>query len=285
VVLLVCGVAGVAVWATVIFFSWRWIRLNNQADYDKKLLSWIEAAPWSDHHLVGLLEQNPRHPRLLNHYLDIAVRREDWPEALRRAELCIESAPRSPRGWVARYGALHHLGRDEEALAVLRQALHRLPRDTEVATVWANEARGRGDWPEAVRRFATLRRLAPQRVDGYEAGAIALVEDGRAAEAEALISEGLERIGENWLLWQAAARLAGRLGKQEEAIGWWEAMRAKFPSESAGFLHGAEALARAGRAEEAADLIRRAHDFFPGNKEIAAAVTHLAPGRALTQEG
>jgi predicted Zn-dependent protease len=76
---------------------------------------------------------------------------------------------------------------------------------------------------------------------------------------------------------QAAARLAERLGNRDEAIRHWQALHSQFPGEAAGFLRLAEALAQAGRAEEAAALIREGRDFFPGNADITAAAARLAP--------
>lgn len=103
-----------------------------------------------------------------------------------------------------------------------------------------------------------------------------LLNDGRPDEAEALIAEGMQRT-QHWHIWHAAAAMAERLGNQQEAVHRWEAMRVRFPSEPSGFLRGAEALARADRGDEAAALIRQARDFFPGNKDIAAAAARLAP--------
>jgi predicted Zn-dependent protease len=128
-----------------------------------------------------------------------------------------------------------------------------------------------------VRRFERLRRVAPERIDVYEVPAIALIEDSRPDEAEVLIAEGMRRRSEDGMMWRAAARIADRLGDHDEAIRRWEALRSRFPADQAGFLQGAEALARANRGKEAAALIRQARDFFPGNKEIAEAATRLIP--------
>lgn len=51
----------------------------------------------------------------------------------------------------------------------------------------------------------------------------------------------------------------------------WEALHVRFSGEPAGFLRLADALAQAGRGAETADLLGQARDFFPSNKEVAAA--------------
>ena len=111
-------------------------------------------------------------------------------------------------------------------------------------------------------------------------GANALIEDGRPDAAEAVIAEGLQHLPETWQMWQAAARIAEHLGDREEAIRRWQAMRAQFPSEPAGHLRLAEALAQAGRGAAAAEVIRQARDFFPGDKAIVEAAARLAPPEA-----
>ena len=105
----------------------------------------------------------------------------------------------------------------------------------------------------------------------------ALVEDGRGDAAEALVAEGLRRLPDEWRLWQAAARVAERLDRQDEAIARWEAVRARFPGEPSGYVGGSQALERAGRTEEAASMIREASDFLPGNAEIAAVAARMVP--------
>ena len=274
---LACGLAAILIWAAFFFFSFRGIISRTKTARESDISFELQAAPWSDYHVESLLAGSPRSAVLLQQYVANAIRRKDWPEALRRAEIFAVRLPRSPGAWTARIDALRGLGREEEALALLRQALRRLPREPEILAAWAYEAVRRKDWAEVVRRFEPLRRRAPQRIDGYQVPADALIEDGRPDEAEALIAEGLQRQSEDWMMWQAAARTADRLGKHNESVLRWEAMRARFPAESAGFLHGAEALARADRGEEAAALIRQARDFFPGNKEIAETATRLIP--------
>ena len=135
---------------------------------------------------------------------------------------------------------------------------------------------GGGTGLKSARRFGRLRRRFPAREEGYREGANALAKDGRLDEAEAVIAEGMQRTG-NWLMWYTAAELAERADDREEAVRRWDAMRVRFPSVASGFLRGAEALARAGHGEAAAALIRQARDFFPGNKEIAAAADLAAP--------
>lgn len=271
------ALAAILTWAAAVYFGMRHIRLGNEGKRESNILFQLKTAPWSDRHVESLLARNPRNPALLDQYVRNALERKDLPEALHRAEMFTARAPRSPDGWLAHVDALRRTGREEESLALLRTALHRLPRSPEILAAWAHEAARRKDWAEAARRFERVRQRAPNLVDGYESAANALVEDGRPEAAEALIAEGMHQVPNAWPMWQAAARIAERQGNREEAIRRWEALCAQFPGQPVGYLRLAEALTQAGRREAAADLLRQARDFFPGNKEVAKAAARLLP--------
>jgi predicted Zn-dependent protease len=277
VLVLAVGLVAVLIWMALFFFGSRGINRRANAAHDYELRFELNAAPWSDHHVESLLARNPRHPILLRQYVTNAAERKDWPEALGRADIFTTRAPRSPLAWVTRADVLRRAGRGEEAVALLRTALRRLPRDPDILAAWADQAARQKDWAEAARRYAHVRQLGPERRDGYEAGASVLISDGRGDEAEAVIAEGLRRLPEVWEMWRAAARVADRLGNHDVAIRRWEALRDQFPGEPSGFVGGAEALALAGRGEDAAALIRQARDFFPGNKTIAETAARLVP--------
>lgn len=276
--LLAIVLAALLIWGAFFFFSYRRLDSAGLQERDNNLQFKLDAAPWSDHHVESLLARDPDSRVLLRQYVANARERQDWPEALRRADIFIARRPRLPGPRLTRIDILRSAGREEEADAELDKALRRMPRDPDLLLAWARVAMQHKDWPEASRRFARLRQRAPDRFEGYhEAAAEALIHAGRPDEAEAVIAEGLRRLPENWMMWHAAARIAGRLDNPDEAVRRWEAMRERFPMAPAGFLGGAEALAQVGRGEEAAALILQARDFFPGNKEIAAAAARLAP--------
>ena len=278
---LALGLAALLIWAAFFFFTYRRFGGGDAKGRENDLQFKLDAAPWSDHHVESLLARDPDSHVLLRQYVANARERQDWPEALRRADIFVARLPRSPGAVLARMDVLRRSGREDDAAAELAKAVRRMPRDPDILLTWAHEAARRKDWAEASRRFEHLRQRAPERFEGYhESAAGALINASRPDEAEAVIAEGLRRLPENWQMWHAAARIAERLGKRDEAIRRWEAMRERFPMQPLGFLDGAEALARSGRGEDAATLILQAHDFFPGNKDIAAAAVRLAPPAA-----
>lgn len=274
---LAIGLVALLIWAAFFFFGYRRFSRAGAEKRENALTFKLKAAPWSDRHVESLLAGNPNSPVLLQQYVANAVERKDWPEAQRRADLFAARAPQSPHAWVARIGVLRRAGREEDAGAELRKAVRRMPRSPDILLAWAREAARHKDWAEASRRFERMRRHGPRRIEGYHEAALMLINEGRLDEAEAVIAEGMQRLPEVWTMWDAAARVADRLGDHDEALHRWEAMRTRFPGNPAGFLGGAEALTRAGRGEEAAALIRKARDFFPGDKSVAAAAARLAP--------
>jgi predicted Zn-dependent protease len=274
---LAIGILALLIWAVFLFFSYRRIRRSGTEGREGDLRFELEAAPWSDHHVESLLARNPDSPTLLGQYVANAIERQDLPEAQRRADIFVARAPRSPQAWLTRVDILRRAGREEAAAADLRKAMRRMPRDPDILLAAAREATRNQDWSEAARRFERMRQHFPERMEGYHEGLDALINDGRPDAAEAVIAESMRRLPEAWMVWHAAAWVAGRLGNRDEAVRRWEALRARFPAEPSGFLEGAEALAQAGRGEEAAALIRQARDFFPGNRPIADAAARLAP--------
>ncbi|MGC4106958.1 MAG: hypothetical protein QM753_11510 [Thermomicrobiales bacterium] len=136
---------------------------------------------------------------------------------------------------------------------------------------WARAALWRSNSEEGARRFAALRRRAPKLPEAYTEGGDLLSRLGRDADAVAVLTEGLRRFPESRGIWQSAAMHAERQTDPEAAVQAWAAFREHFPSATIGFVLGAKALARAGRTEEADQLLAVAVTFFPGNKDVAAA--------------
>ncbi len=274
---LICGLVAIVSWLAFLFFGRRLLNSIGQEGREQGLHFELQAAPRSDHHVESMLAHNPRSPILLRQYVANAIDRNDLVEALRRSEMFVTRAPRAPEAWVAHADVLRRSGRAEESVAVLRKAMRRLPRRVEILAAWAHEALERQDWAEVVRRFVPVRRRAPRRIDGYAEPAKALAHVGRPDEAEQLIAEGLVQLADVADMWHQAAHIADIVGKLDEAIGRWEAMRERFPGEPGGYSFGAEGLARAGRAAEAEELIRQARDFFPGDKHVAEVAARLIP--------
>jgi tetratricopeptide (TPR) repeat protein len=130
----------------------------------------------------------------------------------------------------------------------------------------ARQALARDDLATARAIWAAIRGRFPDAAAAYGEEALALVQMGRFAEAEALQAAGIERFPAGPGLWNDHAWSAYFRADYAAAAERWQAMRTRFPDDPAGHVHGAMALRRAGRADEA-DALREA--ALPRFGEIA----------------
>jgi predicted Zn-dependent protease len=270
--LISAGIAAALIWIALVYATVRRLRKTSAKEREDSLAGSLRSAAWSDKFVESLLAKHPASPVLLNQYVTNARERQDWPEALRRAELFVTSAPSAPGALLTLSDVLRSAGRHDEAEAVLRRLRRRHPFNADVALRWARIPHIRSDWEESARRFAALRRRAPRRTEGYTEAADMLVRLGRLAEAETLIRTGMAKCPDSLWMWLSAAAFSERDNDPEVAVEAWEAFRARFPDNVTGFTRSAAALTKAGRDDEADRLLTAAIGFFPGNAEIARAI-------------
>src|SRR5436309_2999109 len=118
-----------------------------------------------------------------------AEARRDWAQALSRWNTARRRCPDLPAGHLRPAVALRRPGRLEEAERLLTAAVQRFPEDGLLRFEHAVVAAERADWPAAVERWAVLRSRLPEQLAGYVGGAVALREQGRFDEAEALFAD------------------------------------------------------------------------------------------------
>jgi predicted Zn-dependent protease len=145
------------------------------------------AFEWSESGTLEVMKRFPKSPTPAFIYAQHAHRRRDWAEALQRYQILIARAPKDERGYQGAAISLHELKRFEEADALLRRALRRRPSSKILRLEYARNAHFRGEWSEAVERWAAYRASNPTDKRGYEGGAEALRMVGKVAEADALI--------------------------------------------------------------------------------------------------
>ena len=126
-------------------------------------------------------------------------------------------------------------------------------------------ARARSIWEDLQRRF-------PDSAEAYQRPAFALVQQNRLDEADALISEGLQKFPADVALQSEAAWMAVRRGKVDEALSQWSALLARFPDRPNSYGGYGIALRNAGRLEEAEALLAGAMGRFP--HDLGVAIEH-----------
>ena len=217
------------------------------------------------------------HP--LQSHAFIAQQRQDWPEAAARWEQVRARFPGDLNGYVFGAGALIKLQRQDEAEALLSEAVGRFPDRPQPLIAIARMAHQRQDWPEALRRWTAVRERFPDTREGHEGSAWALDAMERSGEAEPIWAEAIVRFPESFQPPKSHAFIAHGRRDWPEACVRWELMRARFPGDPAGYTFGAAALVQLQRQDEAAALLNEAVARFPDRPEPLADLARLAQQR------
>ena len=151
------------------------------------------AVAWSETRLVDVMERFPYSPTPAFLWGQVAQRRGDWEEALRRYQVAIKRDPKDARGYSGAAAALRALKRLDESDALLRRAEKRCRGAGELQFEFASNAGMRKDWQEAARRWAMYRQFRPNNKLGYEQGEIALRKAGQDEEADSLAADTVRR--------------------------------------------------------------------------------------------
>jgi len=159
----------------------------------------------------------------------IANRRRDWAEAVRRWEAVRQRYPAEIAGYWGAAQALRCMRRFAEAEAMIAEAGQRLPESAEPLVEYSWIAHDQHHWPEAIRRWETVRQRMPDHVEAYASGGEALARAGRFVEAETLVAEAFRRFPENPLPYAAAANIVAVRSEWAEAVVRWGEAQRRFP--------------------------------------------------------
>src|SRR5262249_28045415 len=160
--------------------------------------------------------------------------RRGGPSAARRWAEMRRALPANPVAYAFGAVALRELDRDDEAETLLADAGGRFPDDFGVANESAWLPTVRRDWPEALRRWKRVRSQFPDRPGGYTGVAMCLRELQRFEEAEAVLTEAIERFPDEPGPHLDYARIADARRDWAKAVERWERVRERCPDQSAG---------------------------------------------------
>jgi predicted Zn-dependent protease len=116
----------------------------------------------------------------------IAEQKQDWAEAARRWQVICERFPLVPTGYIGASKALLRLPRHDEADAIIKEGIERVPGDVALFVEHALMAHRSGDWSNAAARWSTVRQRFPTCQEAYAREADALEALHRPAEAAAI---------------------------------------------------------------------------------------------------
>jgi predicted Zn-dependent protease len=235
--------------------------------------------------LLAAQQALPDEAALGLHHARLAVLRHDWAAAEPRFR---DLAARFPHLADAPLGlamALRALGRPDEATEILRQgladhpdhagfaqALGQQPEPREAASpqadfaaacAWAREASEAQDWPEARRRWASLRERFPAEGHPCWQEGIALREQGRRDEARALFLDGAALFPTDASFPHDLARLAEARGDHAEAEACWRRYVGLEPRVWWGWVGIASALRAQGQVAAAEAVLQQGSEACP----------------------
>lgn len=180
----------------------------------------------------------------------VAYRRGDLQEALRRSEVARRKFSHMAEGYTIATACFTDLGRFDEADVMIGRAARKLPHNFDVLEAYARYAVRRKDWSAAVQRWGLMNKRFKHFL-GPVGMAHALRELGRFDEADRIANEACARFARNnWVLAELARTAAAR-GDLDSALNHWEIIRKDFPFFALAYTSAVEVARQAGNEKEA----------------------------------
>jgi tetratricopeptide (TPR) repeat protein len=169
------------------------------------------------------------------------------------------------RHWLHVARLAREAGRLDEARALLIAASDRFPQEAWVPHDLAKVAEASQDWPEAERLWRAFSVLNPAAWFGPTQVAVALRNQGRTKEAEAILADAVESFPREAGPFIEYARIAEMRRDWTEASKRWLTATERFPQFCDGLVGQARALREQRQPERAKDLLVQAAEQHPSN--------------------
>lgn len=195
-------------------------------------------------------------------YARIAMRRQDWEQALLRWRP-VRDHFGNCIGFVESANALVQLGRYNEAEATLQEARTKFGNDPGPLCEFARVAEAKGEISEAVQRWQSVLQRFPLNLNVYFNAAEAFERLGDHAEAEAALRAAIDRFPTELRPMSELARFFHfRRNDFSSAAEAWEAIRKVLPNDEESYINGIAALRKSGRLDKAEHLEADYHARF-----------------------
>ena len=228
--------------------------------------------------LSRAIRQVPK-PEYLKHLGAVLQHVKRNEEALKVFDKAIQLQPDSAELWCCLGGVLLQLGRDDEALSSYQRALQLKPGDFDAASKSGVLLHRQGRWEEALAHFNMCLAVQPDLAPFLNLRAIAhrglrnyqgyLSDSLRAHALDPTDAESCNNAGEA-LLW---------LGREGDAIAWFDKALALLPNNPVILTNKAEAMSQLRRLDEAAAIYSHLRIIAPDH---AKAEWNLALLKLLT---
>lgn len=213
------------------------------------------------------LRLDPQLEHFAQGYVQVAQKRGDLREAVRRCEIARKKFPHLADGYSVAAECLIELERPEEAEALMERAVHKIPSALHVLTTYARLAERRKDWEEALRRWEPVRSQF-DHIYGHNGVAECLRRLGRLDEAEKVAIEACDRFPTEPWAFAILAAIAADRGDLDEACRRWDNARRRRPHFHYAYKAGAEAERRAGREDKADEILATGVAMVRGDLDL-----------------
>ncbi|HTH97623.1 MAG TPA: tetratricopeptide repeat protein, partial [Stellaceae bacterium] len=133
----------------------------------------------------------------------------------------------------------------------------------------ARAAMSRADWPAAFGHWEHIRLRHPDHAEAQLNAALALLQLGHVAQADALLLRGATAFPDHFQLALESARNAFRSGDWAAAQERWRAVMDRFPDSPDAFAGVGASLQLLGRLDDAEPVLAEAVGRFPDHIDIA----------------
>lgn len=162
-----------------------------------------------------------------------------------------------------RASELRRLGRCEEADGVLRPLLQPFPAHSDVLVQYARNAAARQDWQEAIRRWDAVATAHPDLRDAADLNKVLLLRELKLVDdADTLVCRLKRMLPDDLEIMRQWCLNPHYSPNWSMAVDRWEAFRARWPDNPAGYSWGSGALRELGRLDEAKALQDAVRDRF-----------------------
>ena len=196
-------------------------------------------------------------------YAEISMRRKDYHEAAKRWRSLVSKFPHHPEGYAGEARVMAAIGDFDREEMLCRSSIARKPDEFWPYKELAEISMSQKDFPEALRRWQTVRDRFPGNSEGYVRACEAFCELKKFPDAETLCRQLIENIPNDISSYAEYAEISMRKNDFSGALSRWQTVRDKFPKKAIGYVRAAAAYCSVKDFLKAEELCRKSMEADP----------------------
>ncbi len=223
----------------------------------------LQRIPEAEAVLIEAALRFPTHYAPAEQLASMALHRRDWARADRLFGILRDRFPQQIGSHGGSILALRELRQFDAAEAVATAAVERFPHEAGLRIDQAWLAQSARDWNKAIDRWAAIRVLRPEFLDGYIQAARAMAASWRHDQAETLLVQAMRQFPRTGEPAAEHAWLALHLNRWGDAQARFAQLRERFPALPDGWQGGAAVLRNQFQFAAAEAMLEQAIIRFP----------------------